>query len=84
VTCDIPGVAISMPMAFLRGQDPFLLRVLAREDAVCKPWVAPVESTHLWYADIERMPAGAHRVTVRARGEYGREHVAHTVLDAGA
>ncbi len=84
MTLEIPGVTAAAPMARLRAHDPFLHQVLAREDAVRKPWVQPVEFTHLWYADVERVPAGAHRVTVRARGEYGREHVAHTVLDVGA
>lgn len=84
VTFEISGVTAAAPMAPLRGPDPFLHQVLAREDAIRKPWVEPVESTHLWYADVARVPAGAHRVTVRARGEYGREHVAHAVLDVGA
>ena len=84
VTCEVPGLLTAAPMQRLGGHDPFLQMVLSREDAVRKPWVAPADSTHLWCADLLRVPVVAHRVTVRVRDEYGRAHVAHTVLDARA
>jgi hypothetical protein len=84
VTCEIAGILGAEPMQRLDGRDPFLQQVFNRADAVRKPWVAPVESTHVWGADLVHLPATARRVTVRARDEYGRAHVAYTVLDTQA
>jgi hypothetical protein len=81
------GVAVEiggMPVAMLREgvPDPFIVDTYARQAAHRKPWVEPVRSSHVWTG---RLPAdlgpGAHRVTVRARDEYGREHVAHSVVE---
>jgi hypothetical protein len=82
VACEIPGVMAAAPMQRLSGHDPFLEQVLAREDAIRKPWVAPTESTHLWCAYVERVPSGVHRVTVRVRDEYGRAHVGHAMIES--
>ena len=64
--------------------DPFIVDMFARQGAHRKPWVEPVRSSHVWTG---RLPAGlapgAHRVTVRASDEYGREHVAHSVIEVG-
>lgn len=64
--------------------DPFIVDMFARQAAHRKPWVEAVCSSHVWTG---RLPAGlepgAHRVTVRASDEYGREHVAHSVIEVG-
>jgi hypothetical protein len=42
----------------------------------------PVRSSHIWTAKLPPgLKPGAHRVVVRARDEYGREHVANMVLE---
>ena len=84
VTCDVAGWG---PHAMQRvaERDPFLLQVLSRQDAVRKPWVEPVPSTHLWSAPFPaRLPAGAHRLTVTAIDEYGRRHIGHAVIEVAA
>ena len=45
-----------------------------------KDWVAATASSHLWQAAL---PAGlgAHVLLMRARDEYGREHLARSVLE---
>jgi hypothetical protein len=84
VTCTIAG-AHALPMTRSATGDPFIAELLARPGAVRKPWVEAVPSTHLWTARLPAgLAAGAHRVTVRAVDEYGRQHVAHTVLEVAA
>jgi len=47
-----------------------------------KPWVEAVISSHVWKASLPaNLGVGAHRLTVRARDEYGRELVAPMVLE---
>ena len=83
VTCEIKGTdGRELPMQRVSARDPFLDQLLARRDAVRKPWVEPVHSTHLWSV---RLPAGllpgAHGVVVQAVDEYGRRHTAHAVIE---
>jgi hypothetical protein len=62
--------------------DPFVVEVYARNAATKKPWVEPARSTHLWQATLPAdLPAGTHRVSVRATDEYGRRHEAFLVLE---
>ncbi len=62
--------------------DPFVVEVYARNAATKKPWVEPARSTHLWQAALPAdLPAGTHRVSVRASDEYGRRHDAFLVLE---
>jgi calcineurin-like phosphoesterase family protein len=86
VTCEIAGVAGGpMPMRRSTVRDPFIAALLGAKSAVRKPWVEAMPSTHCWNARLPRALApGAHRVTVRAIDEYGRLHVAHTVLEVAA
>jgi hypothetical protein len=59
--------------------------LFARQGAVRKPWVEAAPSTHLWKAPLPAgLETGAYRVRVRAVDEYGRQHVAHTVLEVAA
>ena len=73
-----------MPMRRTAMRDPYVAQLFARSAAVQKPWVQAVPSSHVWKAPLPAdLVPGAHRVTVRASDEYGREHVAHLVLEVG-
>ena len=64
--------------------DPFIVDMFSRQAAHRKAWVEPVRSSHVWKGRLpEGLAPGAHRVTVHATDEYGREHVAHLVLEIG-
>lgn len=83
VAFEIKGAGMGLlPMARIAACDPYMHQLLVRDDAVRKPWVEPVPSTHLWRA---RLPAGlspgAHGVAVYAVDEYGRRHTGHAVLE---
>ncbi len=65
--------------------DPFVVEVYARNADSKKPWVEPSRSTHLWQGPLPaELPAGTHRVSVRASDEYGRGHEAFLVLEVTA
>ena len=52
--------------------DPFVEEVFARNEAMKKPWVKAEVSSHIWTARLPAdLAAGAHRVVVEARTEYG-------------
>jgi hypothetical protein len=62
--------------------DPHVANVFARSAATQKSWVEALPSSHVWKAPLPPdLAPGAHRVTVRARDEYGRERVAHMLLE---
>jgi hypothetical protein len=64
--------------------DPFIVDMFSRQAAHRKTWVVPVRSSHVWKAGLPAgLAPGAHRVTVRATDEYGREHTAHLVIEIG-
>ena len=55
--------------------DPFVEDVYARNAATKKPWVKPQNSSHLWSARLPAgLAAGAHRIEVQARDDYGEPH----------
>jgi hypothetical protein len=85
VICEIKGTnATLLTMERVAARDPFMDQLLARHDAIRKPWVEPVHSTHLWRARLPRgLLPGAHGVAVQAVDEYGRRHIAHAVLEVG-
>ncbi len=73
------------PMRRTARTDPFVEEVYARNAAVKKPWVQPVKSPHIWEATLPAdLPAGSHRLTVRATDEYGREAKGWMVLEVTA
>lgn len=86
VTCEIKGTnARLLPMQRVAARDPFVDQLLSRHDAVRKPWVEPVQSTHLWRTPLPGgLSPGAHGLEVRAIDEYGRRHLAHIVIEVGA
>jgi hypothetical protein len=84
VTCEIGGRAGVLPMQRTTMPDPLVAALYAR-NAPRKHWVQAVSSSHIWTAPLpDALPAGAHALTVRARGEHGREHVARAVLEITA
>jgi hypothetical protein len=65
--------------------DPYVAELFAANPATLKPWVRAVPSSHLWKAPLPvGLQPGAHRLTVRARKDCGREEVAHVVLEVAA
>jgi hypothetical protein len=85
-TCEIIGSGTGpLPMQRAFAQDPSINELFARPGAVRKPWVEATSSTHLWKTPVPVcLKAGAYSVRVRAVDEYGRQHVAHTVLEIAA
>ena len=70
------------PMVRVERVDPFVREVYARNADTKKPWVSAGKSSHIWQASLPaNLPAGTHRVTVRASDEYGRGHEASMVLE---
>lgn len=70
------------PMKKVERKDPFVVELYARNQATTKPWVKPANASHLWELPLPRnLPAGTHRVTVRATDEYGRTAVDSMVLE---
>ena len=66
-------------------RDPLINELFARQGAGRKPWVEAAPSTHLWKTPVPAgLKAGAYSVRVRAVDEYGRLHIAHTVLEVAA
>jgi C terminal of Calcineurin-like phosphoesterase len=62
--------------------DPFIEEVYGRNPATIKPWVKAEPSSHIWTARLPpNLEPGAHRVNVRVRDEYGRNHEDHLVLE---
>lgn len=77
------GEPVTMTKVIRR--DPFVEDVYLRNAATKKPWVSPSTSTHIWQTTLPAdLPAGTHRLTVRARDEHGREHVGWMVLEVTA
>lgn len=62
--------------------DPFVVEVYARNPDTKKPWVQPGKSSHIWQAILPRnLPAGTHRIAVRATDEFGRQHDGSIILE---
>jgi hypothetical protein len=85
-TCEIIGSNTgALPMHRTFSCDPLVNELFARLGAVRKPWVEATPSTHLWKTPVPAdLKAGAYSVRVRAVDEYGRQHVAHTILEIAA
>jgi hypothetical protein len=64
--------------------DPLMAELLAG-DTPRKGWVTATPCAHLWQAALPAgLAPGAHVLEVRAVDEYGREHLARTVLEVTA
>jgi hypothetical protein len=67
------------------ARDPLIDELFARRGAVRKSWVEAAASSHLWKTPVPPgIKPGAYSVKVRAVDEYGRQHVAHIVLEIAA
>jgi hypothetical protein len=81
VALEVLGRPERLAMAPAAIPDP-LIRELFQGDTPRKDWVAPTPCSHLWQAALPGgLGPGAHVLIVRARDEYGREHLARTVLE---
>lgn len=73
--------ALPAHMTPLAARDP-LIAELFQGDTPRKSWVEATPSSHLWHAPLPRdLGPGVHVLLVRARDEYGREHLARTLLE---
>jgi hypothetical protein len=76
------GARGPLPMERVARADPFVQEVFARNETSKKPWVKAEPSSHIWTARLPAdLAAGAHRLEVRVRDEYGREHRDHLVIE---
>lgn len=70
------------PMRRVVRKDPFVQDVYARGAATKKPWVQPIDSTHLWEMPLPyNLSPGAYRLSVRALDEYSRAYSDSMVLE---
>jgi hypothetical protein len=87
VTLEVPGAGNScsgLAMAPAAMPDP-LMAELFQGDTPRKSWVAATTCAHLWQTSLPaNLAPGAHILQVRAIDEYGREHLARTVLEVTA
>ncbi len=73
------------PMTKVERIDPLVAEVYIRHAETKKPWVKAGKSSHIWQATLPAdLPAGSHRVAVRANDEFGREHLGWMVLEVTA
>jgi hypothetical protein len=81
VSLEVLGRPEPLAMAPAAIPDP-LIRELFQGDTPRKDWVTATPSSHLWQAALPAdLGPGVHVLNVRARDEYGREHLARTVLE---
>lgn len=69
-------------MTRVRIADPYIIEQFARHAGLCKPWVEPAVSSHMWVATMPcGLGPGSYRVVARAIDQYGREHVARRPIE---
>jgi hypothetical protein len=88
VVCEIATAGrqpLVIPLQRTPMCDPYIAQLFARSAPMQKPWMQAVPSSHVWKAPLPSdLAPGAHRVTVRACDEYGRERTANMLLEVGA
>ena len=86
VVCEIEGrSAARIVMQRTAAPDPVFADLCNRHASLQKAWVKPVPSSHLWTAPLcTNLAPGAHRLTLRAVDEYGRELTAYMMLEVAA
>ncbi len=85
VTYEIAGQTASMPMKRTAMPDPLVAELFARQPELQRPWVQAVASSHIWTTPLlPCLQPGAHRLTVRATDEYGRELTTNLMLEVTA
>jgi hypothetical protein len=76
------GDRLPVEMQQVLRNDPFIEELFLRNTETRKPWVQVERTSHLWTARLPAdLPAGVHRIHVRASDEYGRIHEANKVLE---
>ena len=81
VAFEILGHSERTAMARVAMPDPLVLE-LFKGETPRKSWVQAVASSHIWQGALPgTLRPGAHVLLVRARDEYGREHIARAVLE---
>ena len=76
--------AMPLVMAPVAMPDP-LIAELFQGDTPRKPWVAATTCSHLWQAALPAgLAPGAHVLQVPAVDEYGRGHLARSVVEVTA
>lgn len=86
VTCEFEGISHpQQEMARTVIADPHVVDSFKAYRDSWKPWVSPAVSSHIWTAPLPlELPAGRHRVVVRATGEYGAEQEYRTEIEIEA
>ena len=59
--------------------DPYIVEAFADPTIVRPSWLRASPSSHMWFGSLPALLSlGRHRLTIRAVGEFGREHVTQT------
>ena len=75
----------ALPLQKSVAPDPFVIDFLAANPLTCKPWFEAAPCSHLWSAPLPPdLVPGIHRVTVRARDQYGADLLAHLLIEVAA
>jgi hypothetical protein len=73
------------PMQHVSATDPAFCEMQAHAPDAFKPWVKPINSSHLWSAPLpEDLAPGAYRLSVMLIDEYGRKRSVSSLLEVGA
>jgi C terminal of Calcineurin-like phosphoesterase/Calcineurin-like phosphoesterase len=81
VAFEIAGYRQPIEMERVAMPDPLMVDLFSSE-APRKAWVAAVTSSHIWKGPLPTgLAPGARALTVRARDEYGRVHIARAVVE---
>lgn len=71
-----------IPMKRVVRPDPVVQELFFRNEAVKKPWVQALPSSHIFAADLpDDLGPGTYTVTVRAVDEFGKRFHAHKILE---
>jgi hypothetical protein len=86
VELELEGLGLA-PIEMVRtaATDPYVVEMFSRHADLCKSWVKPAVSSHVWSASLPcGIGPGAYRLVARARDQYGREHTERRTLEIAA
>jgi hypothetical protein len=86
VVCKINGLdSPAFELARNGVCDPYIVETYAKYKALCKPWVTPVFSSHIWSAALpECVVAGTYDCTIHVVSEYGEAFEARQSITVAA